>query len=188
MEGVKVLALNPFGNVIVECPLLYLSPHQINFQLPYDAFGRTAVWIVVENSGIRSEPQQITVQSSAPGIFKTDTGYAVAQNQNSLLNSDANPLGDGQVLTVYFTGPGVVAPAWASGRAAPAFHPVRVPSPTTVTIGGVPATIQFIGLAPGMVGVGQLNIYAGDGTPSGKQTLLITINGFMSNPADVAIQ
>ena len=152
------------------------------------AFGRTAVWIVVENSGIRSEPQQITVQSSAPGIFKTDTGYAVAQNQNGLLNSDANPLGDGQVLTVYFTGPGVVAPAWASGRAAPAFHPVRVPSPTTVTIGGVPATIQFIGLAPGMVGVGQLNIYAGDGTPSGKQTLLITINGFMSNPADVAIQ
>lgn len=114
MEGVKVLALNPFGNVIVECPLLYLSPHQINFQLPYDAFGRTAVWIVVENSGIRSEPQQITVQSSAPGIFKTDTGYAVAQNQNSLLNSDANPLGDGQVLTVYFTGPGVVAPACAS--------------------------------------------------------------------------
>ena len=187
-DGVKVLALDQFGNVIAECPLLYLSDNQINFQLPYDVFGHTTVWIVVENAGIRSEPQPITVQSSAPGIFKMDTGYAVAQNQNGLLNSSANPLGDGQVLTVYFTGPGVVAPAWASGRAAPAFPPVRAPSPTTVTIGGVPATIQFIGLAPNMVGVGQLNVYPGDGTPSGKQVLLITINGFTSNPADVAIQ
>lgn len=188
VDGVKVLALDAFGNVIAECPLLYLSSHQINFQLPYDVFGQSAVWIVVENNGIRSEPQQIAVQSSAPGIFKMDTGYAVAQNQNGSLNTDGNPLGDDQVLTVYFTGPGVVAPAWASGRAAPAFPPVRAPSPTTVTIGGVPATIQFIGLAPNMVGVGQLNVYKGDGTPSGKQTLLITINGFTSNPADVAIQ
>ena len=188
VDGVKVLALDAFGNVIAECPLLYLSEHQINFQLPYDVFGQSAVWIVVENSGIRSEPQQITVQSSAPGIFKMDTGYAIAQNQDGLLNSAANPLGEGQVLTVYFTGPGVVAPAWASGRAAPAFPPVRVPSPATVTIGGVEATIQFIGLAPNMIGVGQLNVYPGDGTPSGKQTLLITINGYTSNPADVSIQ
>ena len=188
LEGVKVLVVDQFGNVLAECPLLYVSDHQTNFQLPFEIFGYSEVWIVAEYNGIRSEPQQIALQSASPGVFKTPSGFAVAQNENGLLNSEANPLPAGQALVVYFSGQGVVAPDWASGRAAPSFPPVRAPSNVSVTIGGVPAVVQFIGLAPGMVGVGQANIFPGGGTPGGTQVLLITINGFTSPPTNVSIQ
>ncbi|MDA1314662.1 MAG: hypothetical protein O2968_15085 [Acidobacteria bacterium] len=188
LEGVKVLALDQFGNVLAECPLLYVSDKQINFQLPFEIFGYSGVWIAVESSGVRSEPHFIPVQSASPAVFKMPSGFAAAQNQSGSLNSTASPLPLGHALIVYFIGQGVVAPDWASGRAAPAFPPIRAPSAITVTIGGVPARIQFIGLAPGMVGVGQANIFPGDGTPSGTQPLVITINGLSSPPVNVSIQ
>lgn len=188
LEGVKVLVLDQFGNVLAECPLLYASDTQINFQFPFEIFGYSGVWIAVESSGIRSEPHFVPLQSASPAVFKMSSGFAAAQNQSGSLNSAANPLPSGNALAVYFIGQGVVAPAWASGRAAPAFPPVRAPSAITVTIGGVPAQIQFIGLAPGTVGVGQANIFPGDGTPSGSQPLVITVDGLSSPPVNVSIQ
>ena len=188
LEGVKVLALDQFGNVIAECPLLYVSDLQINFQVPFEIFGYSGVWIAVESSGIRSEPHFIPLRSASPAVFKMPSGFAIAQNQSGSLNSAASPLPSGHALILYFIGQGVVAPDWASGRAAPAFPPVRAPSDITVTIGGVEARIQFIGLAPGMVGVGQANIFPGDGTPSGSQPLVMTINGLSSLPVNVSIQ
>ena len=121
-------------------------------------------------------------------MFTFDGTHAIAANQSGGINSSSSPAAAGALLTVYLSGQGVVAPAWHSGRAATSFPLIRAPGDTTVTIGGAGAEIQFLGLAPGMVGVAQLNIFIAAGTPGGEQEIIITISGVPSIPATVSIQ
>jgi uncharacterized protein (TIGR03437 family) len=57
---------------------------------------------------------------------------------------------------------------------------------TTATIGGVPATVSFSGLAPGFVGLGQVNLLVPN-VPAGDQQVIVTIGGVASNPALIAV-
>ena len=188
LGGVRVLVFDQNDNLIAEAPMLYISDIQINFQLPFSVFGHTVVRIVVEFNGIRSEPRDVRVQSWAPGVFTFGENRAVAANGDGSINTSANPVETDALLTIYMTGQGVVAPAWPAGRAAPAFPLVRAPSDIHVTIGGVEARVQFFGLAPGMAGVAQLNVFPAPGTPPGDQLLVVWVGGVPSNAAIVSIQ
>jgi uncharacterized protein (TIGR03437 family) len=58
----------------------------------------------------------------------------------------------------------------------------------TATIGGIPATVQFAGLAPGFVGLGQVNILIPPDAPKGDAVpLILKINDQTSKPTPVAI-
>ena len=174
--------------MIAEAPLLYVDDDQINFQMPFEVFGLASVRVVVDRNGVHGVPRSVAIDSASPGIFTFGANRAVAVNQNGSLNQANSGSPRANVLTVYLSGAGNVAPTWASGRAAPSFPLVRVPGNTTVTIGGAPATIEFIGLAPGFVGVVQLNIRPGASTPTGSQPLRVRVNGFSSNEPLVTIQ
>jgi uncharacterized protein (TIGR03437 family) len=57
------------------------------------------------------------------------------------------------------------------------------------TIGGVPATVLFAGLAPGIPGVYQLNVQIPTGAASGTQELLVYANGnFSQRAATIEVQ
>jgi uncharacterized protein (TIGR03437 family) len=59
----------------------------------------------------------------------------------------------------------------------------------SVTIGNVPASVSFSGLAPGLVGVYQVNAVVPNGAPSGGAVpLAITISDLVSNTVTVAIE
>jgi uncharacterized protein (TIGR03437 family) len=188
LQGVRVLIQDESGNLIAEAPLLYVDDDQINFQMPFEVFGLASVRVVVDRNGVRGVPRSVAIDSASPGIFTFGANRAVAVNQNNSLNQPGSGAARGDVLTVYLSGAGNVAPTWPSGRAAPSFPLVRVPGNTTVTIGGAPAAIEFIGLAPELVGVVQLNIRPGASTPTGSQPLRVTVNGFSSNEPLVTIQ
>ena len=188
LNGAKVLIYDLFGSLVGEAPLLYAGKSQINFQVPFEAFGLSGIRIVVEANGIPSNPVTVTLMPASPAMFTFDGTHAIAANQSGGINSSSSPAAAEALLTVYLSGQGVVAPAWRSGRAATSFPLIRAPGDTTVTIGGVRTVIQFLGLAPGMVGVAQLNIFVGVGTPSGEQEIIITISGVPSIPATVSIQ
>jgi uncharacterized protein (TIGR03437 family) len=58
-----------------------------------------------------------------------------------------------------------------------------------VTVGGVPATVQFSGLAPYMIGTYQINILIPAGAPTGNVVpISLNIGGVASNTVTVAIQ
>jgi uncharacterized protein (TIGR03437 family) len=188
LQGIRVLVQETYGAVIAEAPLLYVSRNQINFQLPYECFGRAEVLIVVDAGGALSDPQAVQVISSAPGIFTWGEGRAVAVNQDGVVNSTENAASRGSVLTVYLTGQGVITPPLPSGAAATSRPLVRTPLPVKAWVGHAPAQVLFAGMVPGLVGVTQINLLVPEAAPAGETQLLFNIDGWTSNFAAVSIR
>jgi uncharacterized protein (TIGR03437 family) len=188
VQGVRLLVLETYGALIAEAPLLYVGENQINFQLPFEAFGRAEVRLVVDNNGNLSDPVSLQVVSSSPGVFTWAANRAVAINPDNSVNTPANAVYRGDYLTVYMTGQGVVTPTLPTGAAAPLKPLVRSPLPAKVWIGGAVAQIQFLGLTPGLVGVLQLNVTVPYEAPLGDSPLVVNINGSTSNEALVSVK
>ena len=91
-------------------------------------------------------------------------------------------------MQLYVNGLGPVNNQPASGEAASleTLSPTR--STPVVTIGGRPADVIFSGLAPGYVGLYQLNVRVGADAPSGLQPVVVTVNGIASKAATLPVQ
>ena len=81
---------------------------------------------------------------------------------------------------VYATGLGAVTPAVAAGTPTPSSPLSTTVSPVTANIAGRAATVTFAGLAPGMIGMYQVNIVVPPSTPSGADRLVLYVNGIGS--------
>lgn len=167
-------------------PILYVTPYQVNFQVPWETTGSTASVVVTVNGRI-SAAVSVPVLTAAPGLFTSSTGQAAVQNANSSANTPTNPAKVGSAVTVYFTGTGPVSPAVADGVAPPKGTPAQVTSTATATIGSATAQVTFAGLAPGFVGLGQMDIVIPSGLSSGTHTLTLSIAGENSNSAPISV-
>ncbi len=188
VNGLRVEIYSAFGGFLGNAPLLYLGQGQINFQMPFEVMGQTSVQVVVNNNGAASAPEAVLILGTAPGVFTFGNNRALALNPDGTLNSPDNPLARRKVLAVFMTGQGLVAPEWPTGKAASTFPLIHAPSDARALVGGVQAKINFLGLAPGLVGVLQLNVAPVWETPLGNQPLLVTIGGVTSNVAVVSIR
>ncbi len=89
---------------------------------------------------------------------------------------------------MFATGLGGGSPAVATGQL-----PLANPLSTTVaipvaTIGGIPAEVAASLLAPGLVGVAQVNLIVPGGTPSGMQAVQLSVDGVLSNQVMINVQ
>ena len=92
-----------------------------------------------------------------------------------------NPAERGEVLQIFATGLGETNPPGQTGEAAPSSSTVLLP--VTVTVGGVEAPVQYQGLAPGFVGLYQVNVQLPTTvTPGDQVEVVILQNGIPSNP------
>jgi uncharacterized protein (TIGR03437 family) len=167
-------------------PILYVTPYQINFQVPWEITGTTAS-VVVTVSGRTSAAINVPVQTAAPGLFVSSTGQAAVQNSDSSANTPTNPATLGSTITAYFTGTGPVSPAVADGAAAPKNPPAAATSAVGATIGGAAAQITFAGLSPGFVGLAQMDIVVPSGLKTGTYPLVLSVAGEVSNSAPVSV-
>ncbi len=123
-----------------------------------------------------------TVAGTAPGIF-TFTDGSVNPSRTGA---------KGQEVFLYVTGEGAVSPSLATGDTPAAGTPLsRLPKPVqpvTVTVGGIQASVQFIGIPPGLVGVTQINFTIPPNVPSGPQPVVVTVGGVASNTATIHVQ
>ena len=117
--------------------------------------------------------------SSLPKIEIVDSTMA-------LIASGAAKKGD--VLVIYCAGLGLTDPPLADGAAAPYSPKARTRVAVQVTIGGVPAKINYSGLAPGYVGLYQVNAEIPSGAATGEQPLLLTTNGVNSNIVKIGVR
>jgi uncharacterized protein (TIGR03437 family) len=164
----------------IAAPLYYVSAGQLNVQIPYEVVANGTAVLSVNNNG-QVSTQSFQVTAAAPGIFTNSAGALVP-------TATAAP---GQEIAFYITGAGAVTPAVSTGAAPPASTAIAsLPAPlqrTTVTIGGATATIDFIGIPSGLVGVTQINVQVPSGIGSGAQPVVVTVGGVASAPATITI-
>ena len=141
----------------VAVPLYFVSPGQINAQLPYDAAPGAATLRV------GGAAASFTIVPAAPAIF-------------AALRQDT-------AVVAYVTGLGAVSPPVAGGTAAPFDTLSSANAGVTATIGGVAAQVLFAGLAPGFIGLGQVNVLIPPGATD--LTLVLESNGQKSKPVAV---
>lgn len=171
----------------VAAPLFYVSPTQINLQAPFDLPNGT-VSIQVRRGSLVSTVQTANVFTVSPGIFVVDQ----ASNAGAILHADftpvsgASPARAGETVLIFSTGLGAVRGSVRSGDKAPSSAPLAdtLVQPT-VTIGGFNAAVTFSGLAPGFVGLYQVNAVIPSGLPPGSQWVQIVTGGLSSNVATV---
>jgi uncharacterized protein (TIGR03437 family) len=168
-------------------PMLFVSPGQINIQVPYEIPVGTA-HLVVRSAVGTSTPANFTVTPTGPGVITLPvTNHALAVNvTGGALNSANAPAVPGEYLTAYVTGQGQVNPAVPTGSPAVADPLSYLSAPIQVTISGQPADVQFAGMAPGFVGLMQLNILV-PVLGAGEQNLEVTIGGVAANVTTVSI-
>lgn len=163
-------------------PLLWVSPGQINAQLPFQvAYGTQTV--VVTRAGLTSTNFSLPVYTAAPAIFDG----AFLKNADYSIVSAQNPARAGDVLLIYCTGLGAVAPPVAAGIVTPS-SPLSAPvAAPRVTIGGLDAQVIYALLSPGFLGLYQIAVVTPEGLPPGPSPVVITSGGATSVPDNVVI-
>ena len=167
-------------------PILAVTANQINFQVPWETLPGTAE-VVVGVNGFAAKALSVPVLAAAPGIFSDSAGRAIAQNSDYSLNSASNPAKTGGTIIAYLTGSGPVNTTIADGAAASASPLAIAMSQTTATIGSLPAQVSFAGLAPGFVGLTQMNIVVPAGLAPGDYPLTVSIHGQASNAGTISV-
>jgi uncharacterized protein (TIGR03437 family) len=153
----------------IDAPLLFVSPTQINFQVPFGTPLGSEVSVVAWLNGQQSLSEPAAVAEFAPAIFVDPaTGEPIVQrHSDGSLISAQNPAKPGDTLILYVTGIGGLDTPPASGAAATDSPLATATTTPAVLIGGVEATVLFAGLAPDFAGLGQINFEAPGTLPEG---------------------
>jgi uncharacterized protein (TIGR03437 family) len=168
-------------------PLLLVSATQINAQVPFETQPGTATLVLTVN-GVSSAPAVFEIAGSAPGVFTASGNHAVAGNFPEWTpNSPEYPAAPGQYVIVYLTGQGLVDNLVETGAAAAAAPQSAAKAQVEAWVGGQPALVDFLGLAPGYVGVAQMNLLVPN-VDSGEQFLQLTVGGRAANPTTLSIR
>lgn len=170
--------------------LFFVSPGQINFQVPLitattgnGVNSSTALIEVLSNSQlIRAGTFQIA--PVVPGLFTTNqsgTGAAAALDAFTFAPGPFNAKqsnGQPNIVAVFGTGLGADVTD-ANGDAA---------SSTTATLDGAAVSVGYAGRAPGFIGLNQFNITLPATLASGNHTLVIARNGIAAREVTIPIK
>lgn len=153
-------------------PKFYASPEQVNIQVPWELAGSSAGSVGASVAGQNSAAVTVRLAPFAPGIFAITPASAPR----------------GSWITIWSTGLGGVTNQPLTGAAAP-FTPLSETFLRPgVTIGGIEAEVNFSGLAPGFVGLYQVNARVPDTLPAGTVSVVIAIGGMVSNAVQIIVQ
>lgn len=168
--------------------LSYISPTQINMQLP-DGLPTGANSVVVKFQNSSSPGAALTIASQQPGLLAPSTfnvggkQYVVAVHSSSgafvgngaVANVPAAPAVAGETLVFYGIGFGAVKQTTVGGQVASGL--TSLTGTFAITIGGSSATVNYAGLAPGVVGLYQFNVVVPAISTTGDAAVVTTLNG-----------
>ena len=162
----------------VDAPLLYVSPNQVNLQVPFEiAPGNVIITATLNGVTSLTPPISTTVSAASPGIF------AIVHADGSAITPD-NPAKANEVVLVYANGLGAVNGTAVTGQ--PASGAASTKSAATVMVGGFAGQVQYAGLAPGFAGLYQVNVRLPSQVFASDRTMvLLTIAG-LSIPANIS--
>jgi uncharacterized protein (TIGR03437 family) len=170
-------------------PLLFVSPQQINAQLP-SSLSPGNYTLEVQNVGQTEISGTLTVARDAPGLFfftVGSTAYAMAFHADGALITTTSPAASGETISLLGTGFGPYRTPVLDGFF-PSNPPPAVADSVVLSVGGTKPTLTSTA-APGFIGVVSTQFQVPSGLASGTSVpLLVSINGTDSNTVMLPIQ
>ncbi len=172
-------------------PILFVSPSQINAQMPFEMGGN--VTMILWTPGGVSNNYNITVSPGAPGVFRASVEGVgsgvptIIRNSNNEIVTPSNPVHKNDTLVIYLTGLGITNPAVPDGLPGPSNPLASAIVAPQVTLGGMNLPLAYAGMAPGEVGVYQINANVPSSTPSGLSIPLMIAQGAVSTTVQVRV-
>lgn len=183
LDGVSVTIAGQKASVA------YISSGQVNAQLPSGIAAGTQQ-ITVTNGSTSSPAVNFTVNATEPGLL-APTSFQVGGNQyavalltdgityvlpvGAIAGLNSRPAHPGETIVLYGVGFGPVTPAVAAGQITPGTN--QLTSNLQVLFSGVPAQVTYDGLAPGIVGLYQINVTVPQMANSNLVQLTFTLGG-----------
>jgi uncharacterized protein (TIGR03437 family) len=178
------------GNYIL--PLLFVSPTQINAQLPVELVDGNYT-ININQTGQQTVTAPITVARDAPGVFTQantqQLPLLLALHQDGTLVTFSSPALHGETISIYGTGFGPYTSTVVDGFLVPASPTNSLSDAVTLNVGALAKTPTFAGAAPGMVGMTLLQLQITNDMPTGTTVnLTATVNNVASATVVLPLQ
>jgi uncharacterized protein (TIGR03437 family) len=178
-----------------ELPLLYGSSGQVNALVSSGININTSQQIIVQRDNTYSIPISVNVAATEPAVFPypatgdAPTQGAIVNAVSYVVAHPATPATAGDSLAIFCTGLGAVNPPVPDGAASPGSPLAYTVATPTVTIGGKNAQVFFSGLAPGFVGLYQIDAIVPSGIAPGDQVpVVVSISGATSPAVTIGLK
>ena len=174
----------------VAAPLLAVAnvngQEQINFQVPWEVAGQSTVMLGVDNGQVETR-LPVNVLPIQAGVFMADPVFgAILHGQTFAPVTTSNPASPNEVVILYATGLGAVSANPGTGNAAAASPLSMCSTAVSVTIAGITTPAEFCGLAPGFVGLWQINFRVPGSLTPGNYNL--RLSGVSTNEPLIAVR
>jgi uncharacterized protein (TIGR03437 family) len=175
----------------IAVPLFYSSSGQVNAQIPFEARAGTTATMTLSVDGLAGASLTLRVTPYNPGLFsRTQDGSGLG----AILHGNATPVTSdwparpGESVSLYATGLGAVDNRPDTGKPASSVILSNTLTRPAVSIGGRDAVVTFSGLAPGFVGLYQVNVIVPADLVNGEHPVVLNIGGLSSNTVLLRVQ
>ena len=177
----------------------YISPGQVNVQVPDGIPIGAGVPLVLTTTQGQSDPYILQTTDVAPALLAppsfaangkqlvvatfpiTDANNVVyVGRRGSITGINMQPASAGDVITLYGVGFGPVSPSIGAGSIATQSN--NLTNPVTIMFGDTQAEVLYAGLAPNYVGLYQFNVKV-PAVAAGYQPLTVRLGGQALTPA-----
>ena len=188
--GTSVSVVDSTG-AATPAPLLYVSPTQLNFQVPGNVAAGAAQVVITARDGTKSTAN-VQIAAVAPGIFTLNNAGLVAATALSVATNGTRTAiptftmnSDGSIVAAPIPGVGtnsVYLSIYGTGLQAAG-------TAVTALVNGVSAVVQYAGPQGGFAGLDQVNILLPTALAGkGNVEIQLTAGGIAANPVQVTIQ
>jgi uncharacterized protein (TIGR03437 family) len=172
-------------------PLFYVSPDQINVQIPTGLapgdYSMTVKW-----EGHPEVSAAFSIVRNAPGLFTSivdDRYFVVALHQDGTFVTTESPARRAETITIYGTGFGPYTRAALDGFALPQSMVLPLVDTVEIVAGGLVLQPLWAGAATGFVGATIVRLRIGDELPAASTVeCKVRVNGFESNTVLLPIE
>lgn len=172
----------------VQAPLYFVSPGQINAQIPFQLNPSNQYQVIANANGALTTPLTIQLAPETPGFAAFADGGLIAQHAaDGTLITQSSPAQPGEYVVAYLAGMGGTTVPVQTGGPSPSTPLAYASVPPTLTLNGVSVPVSFAGMTPGLVGLYQLDFQIPSDAANGTITVVLSQGAFSSNATTLPV-
>lgn len=172
-------------------PLFFVSPAQINVQLP-DDLGLGEQRLTVGSTGLPDVQAVFQAVRNAPGLFQqaiNGQSFAIVSHEDASPVTLDSPARKGELLMIYGTGFGPTNRPRLAGFALPGDAPYQIVDTVSVQVGDSVIAPENAVAVAGRIGIDAIQFRLSDDAPVGMNAAIhINVNGQDSNTVLLPVQ